>query len=85
MTFGTAGTPIGMTLVLAASGGSTIVLIIILLFIAGAAYTVYTKKGSGIDAHPVSTDPDPGPGQEAGLQDPDETEFRQRFDDRGSR
>jgi hypothetical protein len=72
-------------LVLALSGGSLIFAVIIVLIVLGAAYTVYSRSGGGIDAHPISTDPDPGTGQEAGLQDPDREEFRERFDDRGSR
>ena len=74
-----------MPSVLAASGGSAIFLVIILLFLVGMVYTVYTRRGSGIDAHPIGRDPEPGSGHEAGLQDPDDTEFRQRFDDRGAR
>ena len=70
-----------MRYVLASSGGSTIFAVVIVLFVIAAAYTVYSRSGSGIDAHPVSTDPDPGSGQEAGLQDPDREEFRETFDD----
>ena len=74
-----------MISVLALSGGSTIFAVVIVLFVLGLAYTVYSKSGSGIDAHPIGSDPDPGSGHESGLQDPDESEFRQTFDDRGSR
>jgi hypothetical protein len=81
----TAGTPRHVPLVLALSGGSAVFLVIILLFVAGLAYTVYSKSGSGIDAHPLGTDAAPGSGHESGVQDPDDTEFRQTFDDRGSR
>lgn len=77
-----------MTLVLALSGGAAIFAVIIVLFLLGAAYTVYSKSGGGIDAHPIGSDPDPGSSRdqsEAGLQDPDHGEFRETFDDRGSR
>lgn len=74
-----------MPLVLALSGGSGIFAIVIALFVIGAAYTVYSKKGGGIDAHPLGNDMDPGSGRESGLQDPDHEEFRETFDDRGSR
>jgi len=74
--------------VLALAGGSLIFAVVILLFVFGLAYTVYSKRGGGIAAHPISSDPDPGTGQEqdqSGLQDPDREEFDTTFDDRGSR
>lgn len=74
-----------MTFVLGASGGATIFAVIIVLFVLGAAYTVYSKRGSGISAHPLGTDPEPGSGHESGLQNPDREEFDQTFGDRGSR
>ena len=75
----------GVSFVLALSGGAGIFAIVIVLFVLGAAYTVYSSKGGGIDAHPIEGDPDPGSGHESGLQDPDQSEFRETFDDRGSR
>ncbi len=72
-----------MTLALA--GGSLIFLAFVILLILALAATAYSKRGSGIDAHPLGSDPAPGSGHEAGLQDPDHDEFRQTFDDRGSR
>lgn len=77
-----------MPLVLALSGGAAIFAVIIVLFVLGAAYTVYSKRGGGIDAHPLGSDPDPGTAQshdESGLHDPDREAFRQTFDDGGTR
>ena len=74
-----------MPLVLALSGGSAIFAVVIVLFVIGAAYTLYSRSGGGIDAHPLGSDPDPGSGHEAGLQGPDREEFRSTFEDRGSR
>lgn len=77
-----------MPLVLALAGGSLIFAVFILLVFVGAAYTVYSKSGGGIDSHPIGSDPDPGTGREqdeSGLQDPDHEEFKQTFDDRGAR
>ena len=77
-----------MPLVLALSGGSGIFAVVIILIFLGLAYTVYSKSGGGIDAHPIGTDPDPGTGMaqdESDLQDPDREEFEERFGGRGSR
>ena len=77
-----------MPFVLALAGGSAIFAVVIVLIVLGAAYTVYSKSGGGIDAHPIGSDPDPGTGMaqdESDLQDPDREEFTERFGDRGSR
>ncbi len=77
-----------MPFVIALAGGSLIFAVIIVLFFLGLAYTVYSKSGGGIDAHPTSDDPDPGTARaqdSSGLQNPDRGEFRQTFDDHGGR
>ncbi len=74
-----------MPFVLALSGGSLIFAVVIVLFVLGAAYTVYSRSGGGIDAHPLGSDPAPGSGHESGVHGPDHEEFQQTFDDRGSR
>ena len=70
---------------LASSGGTAIVGIIVALFLIGAAYTLYSRRGGGIDAHPVSSEAAPGADDDAGLHDPDREAFRSTFDDRGTR
>ena len=73
-----------MPLVFAASGGSAVFAVIIVLFVLGLAYTAYSKRGGGIDAHPLGTDPPDSSGDEVAGR-PDHDEFRQRFDEHGSR
>ena len=75
----------GMPSILALSGGATIFAVVIVLLVLTLAYTTYSKSGSGIDAHPIEGDMAPGSGHESGLQDPDHSEFRETFDDRGGR
>ena len=48
---------------LAASGGSMIFLAFVLVLLVGVAFSYYTMKGSGIDAHP-SDGLDGSPGSE---------------------
>lgn len=75
-----------MPLVLALAGGSLVFAVVIVLFVLGAAYTVYSKSGGGISAHPLGSDPDPGAGQgESGLQNPDREQVERTFDEHGTR
>lgn len=74
-----------MPIVIALAGGSLIFAVAIVVLVMVVAYTVYSKSGSGIDAHPMEGDMAPGSGHESGVQDPDHTEFRETFDDRGGR
>lgn len=74
-----------MPLVLALSGGATIFGVVIVLFVLVLAYTAYSKAGSGIDAHPVTSQSAPGADREAGLQPPDGDDVEQVFDDHGGR
>ncbi len=74
-----------MPIVIALVGGSLIFAVAIVVLVMVVAYTVYSKSGSGIDAHPLESDAAPGSGLESGVQDPDHTEFRETFDDRGGR
>lgn len=74
-----------MPLVLALSGGALIFAVVLILIVIASGYTLYSRSGSGIDAHPIASDPDPGSGHEAGVQPPDHAEFRETFDDHGTR
>lgn len=65
------------------ASGTLLAIVIILLFLVALSYTVYSRSGSGIDAHPMTGDPDPGSGGESGLQDPDKEDVRQSFDEHG--
>ena len=74
-----------MPMTLALAGGSIVFLLIVIALVLILAYSVNSKHGSNIDAHPMEGDAAPGSGLESGLQDPDETQFRETFDDRGGR
>lgn len=74
-----------MPFVLAASGGAVIFAVIIVLFVFGLAYTVYGRRGSGIDQHPLGDDAPSTEGRDAGNQATGREEFKETFEDRGSR
>ncbi|MBA2349688.1 MAG: hypothetical protein H0V81_15505 [Solirubrobacterales bacterium] len=77
-----------MVLAFALAGGSLVFAIFLVIVFFGAAYTLYSKSGTVINAHPTSDDADPGAGRDqdqSGLQNPDAGKFRETFDDGGSR
>ncbi len=77
-----------MVFPLALVGGSLVFGILLVVGVLVLAYTVYSKSGGGIDAHPTSDDADPGTGRDqdqSGLQNPDAGKFSETFDDSGAR
>jgi hypothetical protein len=55
------GQPVGMLLVPAAAGATIFIVVVLVIFL-GAVAAVYTRRGSGIDAHPQGAERPEAPG-----------------------
>jgi hypothetical protein len=66
---------------------TAIVLVVVVLTLLGAAYGIFTRRGSGIDAHPRGGDhvESPGVGEGASRVSGDTSENDGPFDSRGTK